>query len=293
VQETDENGRIPLHEACRHGNAQVARLLLDTYPSGIGKSDFDNNVPIHEACHNGVTELARNLLYLNPKASVTRNCFGRFPLHEAAQAGDTESVLLLLEASPSSVRAFDEDNRLPLHHACMSGNVETVKCLLRGFKKGAFQMKDKEGMLPIHHAYSKGSLELIEFIYAQNPKAILIEDKQGRLPIHMARINGQSSDVQLVLNAPENVGGPVEVGAGSRWLVCLENIAKHRLVAQAQTYGRSCFAHTDRLTLPLSHHQKKPNGNKSSRRNLLISGFVASVVVWYWFSFRPLPVAKA
>jgi hypothetical protein len=283
VQETDKNGRIPLHEACQHGHLNVARFLLNIFPSGrLGKSDFDNNFPIHEACHSGNAELVRLLVSVMPKAAQSKNCFGRLPIHEAARAGQTEIVLMLREAYPPGMRAFDEESLLPLHHACQGGNVETVKCLLRGFRKGGFQIKDKDGMLPIHHACSKGSLDLIEFIFEQNPKAILIEDKHGQLPIHIARINARSSGVVLFLESHENNGeGPAEVGSGSQWLVRFQSIGNY-WVAQAQAYGYACCARTRRLSLPLYHYEKKPNDNKIVyRRNLLVSGVVGSVlIIW-------------
>ena len=189
----------------------MIRYIIAHFPGGLAKKDMDQNLPIHEACRAGNAEVVQCLLqYKNTgccqSGLASRNIFGHMLVHVAAAGGFTNVVNALLQhdaTQTNGLRQFDKDGRLPLHHASASGNLGTVRRLLHGFsKRGVFQSKDHLGMYPLHHAcvatisssHSSSSnhnglqlLELVIFLLEQYPNAVFYRDQQDRLPIDIIR----------------------------------------------------------------------------------------------------------
>ncbi|KAF0913732.1 hypothetical protein E2562_024611 [Oryza meyeriana var. granulata] len=99
-----EDGDTLLHIACLYGHLPCVKLLLERGASMECK-DEEGAIPLHDACAGGFTEIVRHILNfaLNSDGCVTRmlntvDSEGDTPLHHAARGEHLEVVKLLLES---------------------------------------------------------------------------------------------------------------------------------------------------------------------------------------------------
>ncbi len=114
------------------GDLQTALQLLpkDGPPITIGPEGF---TPLHYACRHGEAEVSR-LLITQYKYSVTSpSKHGQTPVHLAAQYGHTDTLRVLVEHSVSECERDeattstlqDEHGNTPLHTAASHGQLTT------------------------------------------------------------------------------------------------------------------------------------------------------------------------
>ena len=189
--------RIPLHQAIRHGRADMAKLLLDRgadiqtpddwkrnaifetlkapntdglsllYHRGINikcPDDWGDTV-LHQAAENGAIEQARLLLYQGMIEKTTFNKEGLAPLHVAIRARRSEIVDMLLEFEEVKVNTQaigHEAGRTPLLFAVAVGSLKLCETLI---KKGADpRMEGRAGFTPLKLAQERSDKEIQDFL---------------------------------------------------------------------------------------------------------------------------------
>ncbi|KAG8073448.1 hypothetical protein GUJ93_ZPchr0006g42992 [Zizania palustris] len=111
-----EDGDTVLHLACLYGQLPCVQLLLELGAS-LECKDEEGAIPLHDACAGGFTEIAQYILSFsaNIDGCVTRmlntvDSEGDTPLHHAARGEHLDVVKLLLEAGacPKKENAYGQ-----------------------------------------------------------------------------------------------------------------------------------------------------------------------------------------
>lgn len=142
--------RTPLLTACRDGNSEAARLLLE-HGACPTMPDIEGRTPLHYACARGDLSLVIALIERGAPVNA-RDSRGQAPLHYLVLtdfSGQDEedlkrlSILKFLVEKGALVDCRDNMNRTPTYYACRKGSIEQVRTLL---ESGASpSVKDKEG----------------------------------------------------------------------------------------------------------------------------------------------------
>ena len=111
LNERNEQGRTPLHFACKFGHAEIVHMLLSR-EADVNAMDQEENTPLHFAAGWGSTTLIE-LLLCNSANPLLRNKNGRTPVQIAARLGRNENVSLLDRWS----RPMDDSNEDTLFSA--------------------------------------------------------------------------------------------------------------------------------------------------------------------------------
>lgn len=217
-----ENGcnyENPLEIACRIGNSQIFRVLLESFDRSL-------NQALNTALMHGHLELAEELLKAKPDAidwnqpllipvASHGNLQGlRFLLHGnafvdardsnnqtalicAAKAGQPESLKALLKAG-ACVDARDKNGKTALIHAASAGQLESLNVLLEA--TACVDAIDKDGKTALMHAAHAGHLEIAKRLlaYGANPNAKTTEP--GYTALIFAAYQGHLSVASELLN---------------------------------------------------------------------------------------------
>jgi ankyrin repeat protein len=153
--ESDNNGRTPLHIATANGFKDCVNLLLE-YEADINSKDEDGSVPLWEAIL-GKHELVAKLLW-NNGANLQSGSVGSF-LCTAVQNKDLDLLNDLLSYG-ADINATNGDGNTALHVAISDGLTEVVKYLL---DHGADMNKtDRSGWTPRALVEHQGHEEIQE-----------------------------------------------------------------------------------------------------------------------------------
>ncbi|XP_034937894.1 ankyrin-1-like [Chelonus insularis] len=130
----DREGQTALHSICSsksNSTRQIIQLLLK-HNADIEAVDAKGWTPLFEACRTGNIEAAKVLLenHANPNASNQRG-YTVLHLFCLRKFETTPQVMQFLLKQNADIEAVDENGRTPLFVACIRGNDKAVKCLLR------------------------------------------------------------------------------------------------------------------------------------------------------------------
>ncbi|KAM0431394.1 hypothetical protein ACHAPT_005371 [Fusarium lateritium] len=214
----DLGGSIPLHYACEHGNADVARKMLRE-GADIDCQAGDGGTPLHRAVAHGQLATSEFLMQAGAALDV-RDSWGRIPLHWASYRGHDAVVEQL--GRQSNLEARDRGGATAVHLAAIGGMDHTVKLLI---KLGArYQVKDREGLAPLHWAASIGHTATVEVLLQQERLDLDATDLAGFTALHKAAENGRVEIVKLLIDS----GADVEASGDG------QDTALHRAVAKGQ-----------------------------------------------------------
>ena len=183
---SDQDGNTALHIACRSGNLQLVKLLLEA-KHDVGCKNKADDTPLHVACTysncaafreseniDGATPL--DLAIQNNKLDIASLLIDHDFLTKSAQV----KLLVCKGFNPSQLLKIKFSNsRTLLHFACgHKGDLEAVKLLVKP-DEGDPDLKDNMGWTPLHHACFHCHLEIVEYLVNEvgsNPNAFTVDD---------------------------------------------------------------------------------------------------------------------
>ena len=169
INSQDDIGRSPLYKACRIGNFNVVKYLIE--------KGADVNAESKKGLHKA-----------------------RIPLHKAVEIRNLEIVKHLL-LKGVQIQEKNEDHRTALHIAVWNDDLEIVKCLIQ---YGAdVNSCDNFLRTPLHIAVFENKIEFVK-ILLQHGAIITAKTFQGETPLHLAKRKGHSDIINLLKekNAP-------------------------------------------------------------------------------------------
>jgi len=125
-----------LHQAAKHGYADLARVLIKKGVS-VGARNTSGETPLHFAASSGFPEMIRLLLHrgANPNAQNRKQ---ETPLHYAARSSRAGEVASVLLRKGAKLRAVDSNRQNLLHLAVSEGaqNVTGLMNAINALKNG-------------------------------------------------------------------------------------------------------------------------------------------------------------
>ncbi len=176
-------GFTPLHYACRHGEAEVARLLITQYKYSIQSPSKHGQTPVHVAAQYGHIDILMVLV------EITQMDAPKKVGQSSNKSSSSLQEVLTLE---------DEYGNTPLHTAASYGHLPATKYLVQGAKR-IVTSSNRTGETPLHLATQNGHLEVVKYLVDEEGCPTSPTDEQGRTPLYLAAGNGQLEVVKYLI----------------------------------------------------------------------------------------------
>jgi ankyrin repeat protein len=160
VNAKDENGRTPLHLACRGVHVEVVKYLVDK-GADVNAGDSSKTVPLHSLAVRNNTEAIRLLL---AKGAVidAKDYGGHTALHYAAMSDAADAAALLIEKG-ADIESRDDYERTPLLLCARErGGPNTTRVLLQA--GAVVNARDKFQDTPLNLAAWRGKTEVVDML---------------------------------------------------------------------------------------------------------------------------------
>lgn len=231
--ELEATSRPPLYWACKGGNLEVVKILMEKYPGcnphfisdaghnllyvacarghvrvtqflnevcSIKPTDpsKDGTTPIFAATYNGHFEMLKFLIY-NLKCDPTRlNLKGESLLHLACDRNHLNIARYLVEEHGFDPELGSIYKKTPLHSACSSGNLSITKYLIEELNTKT-DIFDETGCTPLHNACRSGYEDIVQY-FIEKKCNLYLYDNSGYMPLHKACLFGRKDVVKKLLN---------------------------------------------------------------------------------------------
>ena len=195
INETDQNGKIALHIACRCSSAMgndsrtAYLILLLAHPEcNPNVQDFIENTPAHLLVRNGSLSDIKQLL-LHPRIDLRiQNLLGNTPLHDSVNENAPVSVVeALLHHNSCDPYLLNENGMTPLQCATTSGKFDFIEAFLcSGKYSDDHILKSINDTLLLHKVVSSNKLKLLQTLLTYKNICINETDNNGETALHMA-----------------------------------------------------------------------------------------------------------
>jgi ankyrin repeat protein len=123
------DGVTALHWAARHGDVEMARMLVAAHANARAETRFGAYTPLHLAAERGSALIVKTLISAGAAVDA-RTSTGATALMLASGSGDTPSVAALIDAG-ANVNAREDDRwQTPLIFATATDRIDVVKLLV-------------------------------------------------------------------------------------------------------------------------------------------------------------------
>ena len=216
---TDNSKATALHHACKGGNIEVVKELLEKSNHwDINCQTETGDTPLHIACDEGNADIAALLLakskcHVSPTREVevveidTKNNRrylkrSKTPLDIACETKNMAILRVLMDSKHHQLQK-DQLGHAPLIAACQCGDLKLVKELLQ--RTSANVNKVIKGTTMLHEASANGYLKVVEHLVNTKHAQCDLSNDDGNHPIHLACANGHEHVIKFFLgeNSPE------------------------------------------------------------------------------------------
>ncbi|KAI9044107.1 ankyrin repeat domain-containing protein [Aspergillus affinis] len=197
----DNIGAAPLHEAARHGQEKMVKLLVEQNRIDINimHTRWSQRTPLMIASSYGYTGIIRILLNA-PQLNVNQECSdpqGATALILVALSSEADAVQLLLTHPAVNVNHQDHSGTTALIYAAHRGDRKVAEALLdKGADAGICQ--DGSGGTALNRAIDQNAIPLVELLLEQGAN-VHHKDAFGRSPLHSAACNGRTEIMRILL----------------------------------------------------------------------------------------------
>eukprot|EP00956_Cyclotella_meneghiniana_P025460 scaffold53208_cov37-Cyclotella_meneghiniana.AAC.3 len=218
VKTQDDDGWLPVHDACCYGNVNAAKYLLELYPDSIHIPDYDGWYHLHLlACakvsyETDTHELLLFLLKHDRGAVSTPNDDGKLPLHYASCTKPLTFVKLLFDAHPDGIFVRDNEGKTPVDIARSHCHADVIDFFEYQFEfhrqAQEYQDPDVNGQLPIHRVQQMKSenvsLGTIKLMVEAHRASVTVANIHGCIPLHLACQFGHVDIVKYLAEEDRN-----------------------------------------------------------------------------------------
>ena len=106
----DIHGCIPLHYACRLGDLNIVKYLVDNDKNSLATFDSGGNLPLHHACLAGKPDTVSYILDTTDHGVAVRNHEGKLPIQILLFDAICDRDLQYVDAVDSLFRANPVDS---------------------------------------------------------------------------------------------------------------------------------------------------------------------------------------
>ena len=194
---SDGNNKYLLHSACRRGDVNLVRALIQECKMKVNAQDDDMNTPLHVAALAGKQEVALALIKEFGCDFNSKGFEGRSVLHCACIGGDVGLVTILIKEHGANINARDKSFNFPLHVAALAGKQEVALTLIKEFGCDV-NSKGFEGRSVLHCVCVKGYVGLVRALMNECKADNDVRDDYMNTPLHVAALAGKQ-EVALTL----------------------------------------------------------------------------------------------
>lgn len=231
------NTRASIHNACRRGDIDAVRIMVDADPANVNADDEHDWRPIFHACLYRQREIVRFLI----GAGADLAAHDGYVLHYAAEVpGNKEIVAMLVQygALEAHVRPPDDLSRQFLAAIYLADEAR-VRSLLGQFPHLA-TMPDGRGDQPIHHAARNGDTGIVRLLIDHGTDAnarthrghtvLYCAGGHGHLEtLHLLLDQGADIEVKLTADGKTLLGWLAQFPNDERLIPISEALRQHRM----------------------------------------------------------------
>jgi ankyrin repeat protein len=186
-----------IHEFVRKGDLDNVRALIEKDPELVNTKDQDGRTPLHWACRGNKLEVVKFLVEKGADVDAEDNN-KIVPLHSLATRDNAAAIAILLD-NGAEIDARDYGNDTALHYAAMSDAADALTILV---KAGAgLENIDDYGRTPlILCARERGGPKTIRILLDAGAD-VKAKDKFGATALHLASWRGKKEVVDILLDA--------------------------------------------------------------------------------------------
>jgi ankyrin repeat protein len=186
----------PIHEAAREGDLNEVERLLSEDPSLVNSPDEDGRSPLHWACRGVHPQVVEALVGAGAEVNA-KDVNDITPLHSLGSRGNVEAAKILIE-SGALVDSPDYERHNALHYAAMRGHVEIAALLVESGSD--LEARNTYGRTPLLlAARESGNVDIARLLLDAGAD-INAEDRSGQCSLELAAWRGFDEFVNLLLD---------------------------------------------------------------------------------------------
>eukprot|EP00956_Cyclotella_meneghiniana_P010729 scaffold15044_cov37-Cyclotella_meneghiniana.AAC.1 len=117
-QETDINGQVPIHRVLQMPSENVSlgtiKLMVGAHRASVTVADIQGCIPLHYACRFGELNIVKYLVEQDINSLTNVDSMGNLPLHHACLGGRPDIVSYILMTTDYGVTVQNNDGKLPI-----------------------------------------------------------------------------------------------------------------------------------------------------------------------------------
>ena len=203
----DSKNRTPLHSACKKGNLNVVKYLVENCEIDIScRNNTSHVTPLDMAAEKGHMQVVQYLVEERkcPVSPGSKNAHSA--LHRAAYGGKLDIVKYFITEAKCDPSCRGWKGRTPLHSACTNGKYDVMSYLIEQHKVDS-SVEDDVGTTPLHLAAKQGRLPVIKQLVNKFKCNVDVKDHLGKTPLDYANERKHNTVSKYLLKVKEIVSG--------------------------------------------------------------------------------------
>lgn len=192
-----DTGNNLLYVACVRGHISVAQYLSEVYSISPTEPNSCGTTPIFAATYNGHFEMLKFLIYNLKCDPKSLNLKGESLLHIACDRNRLNIARYLVEEHGLNPSLESDSKKTPFHCACSSGNLLVAKYLIEECNCKVEDF-DAAGCTPLHDACRNGYVDIVRY-FIEKGCNLCLYDSSGCMPLHLGCRFGRKDVVEVLL----------------------------------------------------------------------------------------------